>query len=388
MRGRGTFIVYSIVVLAWTLPSPGYAHRVHPSDKSVVVMKGELETVRLLTFSADSRRIASGDASGKVEVWELRPVQRLRTIRGSSQIFTMAFSPDGQQLATSSADAKINVWRIDDDELISSFDVAGGPVYSIGYTPDGSRIAAGCKDGAIRLYSTGGQLLRAFGDIVSGISVFQSPAGVRIAALELQGLQIWDAETGDPLLTRILDSKRLTSPSTRHMGLTPAPVFGISPGAKFVVVARPLAPGLAPPELYTLIITRAMSGEKVVEFGALGWPRYSFSLQEDMIAEVAFSSISVTDLKTREEIYRFVYPKYLTSLSFSPDRKWIASGHDDGSVRIWDVQKPEDPQWRRLKYRAGRHKPPAGIGCGGWSRHQREAIAGSRRRTAASMMPR
>ena len=364
MRGRCAFIVVSIVALAWAPPSPGYARGVHPSDKSVVVMLGELKTVRLVAFSADSRQIASGDDKGNVEIWEIYPVQRVRTIEASVQVFAMAFSPDGQQLATSSADGKINVWKLGGDESISSFEVAAGPAYSIGYTPDGSRIAAACKDGAIRLYSAEGELDHTFGDIVSGISVFLSPAGARVAAVELQGLQIWDAETGEPLLTRTLDPKRLPSPSTRHMGLRPVPIFGISPGARFVGIVLPFAPGLAPPELYTLTITRAVSGEKVVEFGAFGWPRYSFSVQEDRIAEAGFLSFSVTDLKTREEIHRFVYPKSLTSLNFSPDGRWIASGHDDGSVRIWDAQQPEDPQWRQSKHRACRHRPSARLRCG------------------------
>jgi WD40 repeat protein len=359
MRDRGIFMVYSIAaLLAWVIPPPSYARGVHPSDKSVVVMSGELKTVRLVAFSADSRQIASADDKGNVEVWEMYPVQRVRTIKASSQVLAMAFSPDGQQLATSSADGKISVWKLGGDDLISSFDVTGGPAYSIGYTPDGSRIAAGCKDGAIRLYSADGELRHTFGDIVSGISVFLSPPGARIAAVELQGLQIWNAETGEALLIRTPDPNHPPSPHTRHLGLTQDPIFGISPGARFVAIVGQLAPGLAPPELYTLTIERAVSGEKVVELGALGWPRYSFSLQEDTIAAAAFSSISVTDLKTREEIHRFVYPKFLTSLSFSPDRKWIASGHDDGSVRIWDAQQPEDSPWRPSKYRARRHKPP------------------------------
>jgi WD40 repeat protein len=375
MRGRGTFIVISIVAMAWMLPSPGCARGVHPSGKSVVVMKGELKTVRLLAFSADGRRVASGDDNGKVEIWELRPVQRLRRIKSPSQVFTMAFSPDGQQFATSSADGRISVWKVNENELVSSFEVAGGPVYSIGYTPDGSRIAAGCKDGVIRLYSTAGQLLHAFGAIVSGISVFQSPAGVRIAAVELQGLQIWDTETGEPQLTRTLDPKRLPSPSMRRLGLTLPPMFGLSPGARFVAIVLPLAPGLAPPELYTLTIQRAVSGEKVVDLGALGWPKYSFSVQGDLVVEAFFLGISVIDLETGREIRRFIYPKFLTSLSFSPDGGWIASGHDDGTVRIWNARQPQDPEWWRRKRRARRHRPSAGTGCGGCSGHRREAAS-------------
>ena len=146
----GTVNVYSLVALAWAPPSPGCDRGVHPSDKSVVIMKAKLERVELLAFSADGWRVALGDGNGKVEVWELHPYQRLRAIESPSQVLTMAFSPDGQQLATSSADGKISVWEVSGDELISSFDVAGGPVYSIGYAPDASQIAAGCKDGVIQ----------------------------------------------------------------------------------------------------------------------------------------------------------------------------------------------------------------------------------------------
>ena len=67
----------------WSL---GYARPVYPSKNSVVVMKGELEKVRFLAFSADGRQITSGDGNGKVEIWKVRPAQRLRTINGSSKI--------------------------------------------------------------------------------------------------------------------------------------------------------------------------------------------------------------------------------------------------------------------------------------------------------------
>jgi WD40 repeat protein len=199
---------------------------------------------------------------------------------------------------------------------------------------------------------------------VSGITVFQSPAGVRIAAVELQGLQIWDAETGEPSLTRTLDPKRLPSPYMRHLEI---PYVGISPGAEFVAVVLPLAPGLAPPELYTLTIERAVSGKTVEEIGALGWPIYSFSVQGNMAVESFYLGSSVINLETGKEIYRFTYPNFLTSLSFSPDRRWVASGHDDGRVCIWDTRRPQDPQRRRLKRRARRHKPSAGLGWRGRS---------------------
>ena len=59
-----------------------------------------------------------------------------------------------------------------------------------------------------------------------------------------------------------------------------------------------------------------------------------------MIAESSFLGISATDIETRKELHRYdVDRPIVRSLTFSPDAKWIASGHDDGTVRIWKVQR-------------------------------------------------
>jgi WD40 repeat protein len=335
----GTVVACSIAALvAWASSSPGYG-RVYSTQRSVVVMKGELQTVKLLAFSADGQRIASGDGNGGVEVWDVRPAQRLRTIKGSSKIFAMAFSPDGRQLAASGDDGKINVWPLQGDEAPLSFEVPGGPVYSIGYLPDGNRIAAGCRDGMIRLYSTTGQLLRAFGDIVSGISIVDSPAGARIAALEGQGLRIWDAETGELVLTRKLDMVPWFFPHMHHIGLTQNPIVRLSPGADFVAVAGDPAPGSSPPGIYFLIVWDTRTGKKAIELGGIGSPLYSFSARRTRIAESSFAGMSAIDIETRKELHRYdVNRDIVRSLVLSPDARWIASGHDDGSVRIWNAQ--------------------------------------------------
>jgi WD40 repeat protein len=240
------FAVAGLLMCAW--PSPGYG-RVYSIKHPFLVLKSHQRSVVALAFSTDGRQPALAGDYGSVEIWDVRAAHRLRTLKGSSQVFTVAFSPSGRQLATSSADSKINVWQLQGDELLSSFEVPGGPAYSIGYTPDGNRIAAGCKDGVIRLYSTGGQLLHAFGDIVSGISVIDSAAGVRIAGLEGQGVRMWDAQTGELVQARPLDMLPWLSLHVQHMGLvqhmelTKIPSFQLSPPADFVAVAGDPAPG-------------------------------------------------------------------------------------------------------------------------------------------------
>jgi WD40 repeat protein len=338
-RARAIVACSIAMLLVSALSSPGYG-RVHSVKHPALILKSDQRTVNVLAFSTNGTQIALAGDSGEVEIWEVPTAHRLRTIKGSSQVITVAFSPNGRQLATSSADSKVNIWQLQGDELPLSFDVSGGPVYSIRFTPDGNRIATGCRDGVIRLYSTGGQLLHAFGDIISGILVVDPPGGARIAALEAQGLRMWDAETGEPVLTRTLHLLPWMSPHMPHMGLTQNPMFVLSPGADFVAASLDPAPGSSPPGIYLLTVWNTVTGQKAMERGGFGWPLYSFSARRNMIAESSILGISATDIEAGKELHHYdVVRPFVRSLSFSPDAKWIASGHDDGAVRIWKVQR-------------------------------------------------
>lgn len=327
------------LLLVWASSSPSHG-RIYSIRHPALILKSDQRTVNVLAFSANGAQLAMAGDSSDVEIWDVRAAHRLRTIKGSSQVLTVAFSPDGKQLATSSADSKVNIWQLRGNELPLSFEVSGGPVYSIGYTPDGNRIATGCRDGVIRLYSTGGQLLHAFGDIISGIAVAESPSGVRITGLEARRLRMWDAETGEPVLARTLHMLPWLSLHMHHTGLTPSPMFVLSPGADFVAASWDPAPGSSPPGIYLLTVWNTVTGKKSMERGGFGWPLYSFSARRNMIAESSVLGISVTDIETQKELRRYdVGRPSVRSLSFSPDAKWIASGHDDGIVRIWKIRR-------------------------------------------------
>ena len=285
---RQTFVFCLIaVLLVWAAPSPGYG-RVYSIKHPTLILKSDQRTVDVLAFSADGQQLALVGDSGEVEIWEIRTAHRLRTVKVSSKVFAIAFSPDGRQLATSSADNKVNIWQLQIDELAFSFEVPGGPVYSIGYTPDGNRIATGCRDGVIRLYSTGGQLLHAFGDITSGIAVVNSPGGARIAGLEAQVLRMWDAETGALVLTRTLNMLPWLSPHLPHMGLRRNPMFVLSPGADFVAAALDPDPGNFPIGIYLLTVWNTVTGKKAFECGEFGLPLFAFSARGNRSRNLLF----------------------------------------------------------------------------------------------------
>jgi WD40 repeat protein len=326
----------SIVVLLTTaFVSPSHARWGLHEEHDFVTLNGHRGAVNVLAFSANGRQIASGGDNGAVDVWDVRTLRLLHTFKGSSQLLTIVFSPDGEQLVTSSADHKINVWKIQSGELQLSFEIPDSLVDSIGYTLDGQRIVTGCKDGAIRVYSTDGQLLRAFGEIASGISIVDSPTGARVAAVDDHGLEMWNLETGDLVLTR-----KLNGIFSGPIGLPRIPIFGISSNADDIVLVGPFEPNWTPLDAYDVTILDTKSCKVVADLGTLGWPHFSFSPEVKAIAISSLWGIDVIDIKTRRELRRFNFDRPgVTSLIYSADGKRIASGHDDGTVRIWNAQQ-------------------------------------------------
>src|SRR5258708_4743239 len=118
IRWARAIVVCSIVMLLVSVPSSSPSHgHVYPIRHPAIILKTDQRTVKVLAFSANGSRIALTGDSGEVEIWDVLAARRLRSIKGSSQVFTLAFSPDGRHLATSSADSKINVWQLEGDEL-------------------------------------------------------------------------------------------------------------------------------------------------------------------------------------------------------------------------------------------------------------------------------
>ncbi len=66
----------------------------------------------LCTFSPDSRWLATGDAAGKLRIWEVLSGEEVRSFSGHHSIVTAQFSPDGKLLVAASDDAPCFIWDV------------------------------------------------------------------------------------------------------------------------------------------------------------------------------------------------------------------------------------------------------------------------------------
>src|SRR5262249_22513909 len=113
-------------------------------------------------FSPDGGTLASGDAEGRVCLWDLQAppggaFARARRLLGhNKQVFAVTFSPDGQLLASSSVDGAIRLSDVATGQ--SLHELSPGPFLRpvpvpLAFSPDGEPPAAGSAIGSVNLWA-------------------------------------------------------------------------------------------------------------------------------------------------------------------------------------------------------------------------------------------
>ena len=191
-----------------------------------LTFKGHREYVWNVAFSPDSTRIVSA-SNTTIKLWNAATGQELLTLDGQTGhgyryrgIRSVAFSPDGMRIVSGNAVSKeVKVWDVVTGQAIQTLTGHTGAVLSVAYSPDGTRIASASADRTVKLWSTntGDELLTFKGHEHLVPSVVFTPDGTRIVSgsghkLHLQmgdwiegdypgDLKVWDAETGQEMLT-------------------------------------------------------------------------------------------------------------------------------------------------------------------------------------------
>ncbi|OUL35782.1 hypothetical protein BV372_09765, partial [Nostoc sp. T09] len=114
-----------------------------------------------VSFSPDSKTLASTSADRTIKLWSLDG-KLLKTFTGhSNSVNSVSFSPDGKTIASASADNTIKLWSLD-GKLLKTFTGHSDSVNSVSFSPNGKTIASASADTTIKLWSLDGKLLKTF----------------------------------------------------------------------------------------------------------------------------------------------------------------------------------------------------------------------------------
>jgi WD40 repeat protein len=282
-------------------------------------LTGHKSWIQSIRWSPDGKYLASGSKDGSAQIWDTKKWERISTLKGHKrEITAMHWSPDGKKLATASTDRTARVWNPIYGQTISELKALVGSQNVVSWSPDGKLLAMGGDNNPVRIWDVkNGQVITALRTpkrinktIVqvwkipasAGVlkrpvpesnvrSISWSPDGEQIAVVTTNGsdlLEIWECKTGKL-------KKRWKSVPMR---------IAWSPDGKYLAIA----------------IKSRKEGDPATRLFDVSKGR--FEVGADL------------QVKGKETVS-------VTSLSWSPDGRYLARGGTNIASGVWDIKKKQ-----------------------------------------------
>lgn len=156
--------------------------------------------VTAVAFSPNSQLLASATVDGTVFLWELTSGALLQTLRGhNEEVGALAFALDGTVLVTGSNDTTVGLWSVVDGRLLHRLIGHTLPVRDLATTASGQLLASGGGNSFVYVWdmSSGRALhiLSSHASVLDRLSI--SPDGRTVVTLDLNDvISLWDIQRG------------------------------------------------------------------------------------------------------------------------------------------------------------------------------------------------
>jgi WD40 repeat protein len=333
-------------VRLWNLAAPG-------GPALAATLKGPAALVSGVAFSPDGSLLAATSQDSKVWLWKIVPAAGPRAAVGAqmykaldsavSWANTVAFSPDGTTLAAGTSDSDVLVWNVASLRLTAKLP-APEPVTSVTWDGPG-KIAASDADGTASIWTVPAPVLLT-GDKTTSVSY--RPDG-KVIAVAGRSVQLWDASSHALIVTRPLDHGTFVN------AMTWAPRGGylaaaMSDGTVLLLdgtTLRPLGPAFRVTATGTAESVAFRPDGAILATGADDGTVRLWSLA---------GPARPAPLATLKDSGTYVY-----TVAYAPDGKTLAAASTDDVTKLWNVASPAAPPSKAIATLTGLRKYAIGL---------------------------
>jgi WD40 repeat protein len=306
---------------------------------------GHLGAVEHVTLSQDGRWMASGGADGTARLWILKQVADHQVRAELAAVFEdhaggvtgLVFHPCGKWLATSAKDGTIRIWQVATlpaatDQPARRFELES-PVTALEFSDDGAWLAAGCKDGSVRMLALDpdtaaekGQRRTVAFQAGAVTCMHFSPEGRLAVGTAGKSIHIWDT---------------VVAKEAEYWATMNAPnaiTYSRSLPQSMLIWSEPEGYGFS---VYN-IDYNARKHNAQIHTGSVR--RLAIDWQSRLLSASADGSVKVWNVNHHGTVHEVAVARgswgEVRAVAASPSADWIATGHQDGRIRLWELTMP------------------------------------------------
>ncbi len=343
----------------WSVATGGLDEQVRLWDirtkKQVVQLQDGLDQAISLAYSADGRYLAGGDKGGRVRVWNVKTGHaRSQWNRPGGWVNAIAMSPNGEEFAYSTA---ANIYVQGKHETPHTLQLHHSNVQALKYSRNGKRLAAGHRNGAVTIWDMETKQPRNtfFGHEGEITSLSFGPGNKILASGGHDSVvNTWNLDrfqqfgqvrghTGTFVFANFLETGADTGDFDGQSD-TKATLLTVSDGKS----------DDDPGEYKTWTMPLAQDSKTLRGDGAEVWDM-DIGAEDRLISGSRDGLLKEWNLPNGPVRRRWTSPHdtstrdMINSVAISPDGRWLVSGGDSGTLRIWDRDDPKDHPWKEIR---------------------------------------